>query len=74
MGNCVTKVKQEDEDADVEEVQDGADLVLGHVGGKHKWSETELGQEVLDAVGLDHVVHHYHGFAFDDGKLDQDEH
>ena len=54
----------------VEEVEDGADLVFGHVWGQNERSETELGQEVLDAVGLDHVVHHYHGFTFDDGKLD----
>jgi len=57
----------------VEEVNNTADLVLGHVWGQHETLQTESVQEKLNPVCLDDVVTQNHCLALHDCQLDEGE-
>ena len=60
--------------SNVEEVKNGADLCLWHVGAEDEGPQAELGEEVLHAVGLRHILHHDDCLALEDRKLQHIEH
>ena len=58
----------------IEEVDDRAHLILRHIWCQNKRFKTEFGEEVLDPVRLDDIMHHYHCFTFYYGELNHSEH
>jgi hypothetical protein len=57
----------------VEEVRDGADLVLRHVWGKYKTFEREPAEENFDSVCLHHIIDQNDSFTLNNGELDASE-
>jgi len=59
--------------ADVEEVNNGLSLILGHIGSTHERFHVESVEENFDPVGLDDVLGEYDSLAFNNGHFEESE-
>ena len=55
--------------SNVEEVNDGADLISGHLRSEYKTLQAKLIEEEFDSICLDHIIAHNDGFTCQNSQL-----